>query len=47
MVNAWPLVDALLRPALCRATGSELSVADGWIDEGWKHVTGAHSKLSG
>ena len=26
--------------------GSELCAADGWIDEGWEHVTGTLSKLS-
>ena len=27
--------------------GSMLCAADGWIDEGWEHVTGTLSKLSG
>ena len=26
---------------------SKLCAADGWIDEGWEHVTGTLSKLSG
>ena len=31
----------------CNDEGSELCAADGWIDEGWEHVTGTLSKLSG
>ena len=51
IVNACPIIDRLTRPLLPSGVPngehSKLCVADGWIDEGWEHVTGTLSKLSG
>ena len=51
MVNTCPIVDCVTRPLSPSVEpndeGSELCAADGWIDEGWEHVTGTLSKLSG
>ena len=50
MVNACPIVDRVTRPlspsVVPNDEGSELCAADGWIVEGWEHVTGTLSKLS-
>ena len=55
IVNACPIVDRLTRPILPSGVpngvpngeDSKLCAADGWIDEGWEHVTGTLSMLSG
>ena len=51
IVNACPIIDRLTRPILPSGVPngeySKLCAADGWIDEGWEHVTGTLSKLSG
>ena len=51
MMTACPIVDSVTRPlspsVVPNDEGSELCAADGWIDEGWEHVTGTLSKLSG
>ena len=51
IVNACPIIDRLTRPLLPSGVPngehSKLCAADGWIDEGWEHVTGTLSKLSG
>ena len=49
-MNVCPSVDRVTRlsPSVVpNDEGSELCATDGWIDEGWEHVTGALSKLSG
>ena len=42
-MNACPIIDRVTRPfspsSAPNDEGSELCVADGWVDEGWKHVT--------
>ena len=51
IVNACQIIDRLTRPLLPsgvpNGVDSKLCAADGWIDEGWEHVTGTLSKLSG
>ena len=51
VVNVCPIIDRLTRPILPSGVpngeDSKLCAADGWIDEGWEHVTGTLSKLSG
>ena len=51
IVNACPFIDHLTRPLLPSGVpngeDSKLCAADGWIDEGWEHVTGTLLKLSG
>ena len=42
---AWPR--PLSPTAVSNDEGIKLCTADGWIDEGWDHVTGTLSKLSG
>ena len=41
-MNACLIIDYVTRPFLCSSApndeGSKLCAADGWIDEGWKHV---------
>ena len=39
-------IDRATRP-LSNDGGNELCAADGLIDEGWEHITGTLSKLSG
>ena len=51
MVNARPIIDRVTCPLLPSVVpddeGSKVCAADSWIDEGWEHVTGTHSNLSG
>ena len=51
MVNARPIIDSVTRPLLPSVVpndeGSRVCAADGWIDEGWEHVIGTLSNLSG
>ena len=51
IVNACPVIERLTRPLLPSGVpngeDNKLCAADGWIDEGWEHVTGTLSKLSG
>ena len=48
IVNGCPIIDRLTRPLLPSGVpNGELCAADGWIGEGWEHVTGTLSKLSG
>ena len=51
IVNPCPIIDRLTSPLLPSGVpngdDSKLCAADGWIDEGWEHVTGTLSKLSG
>ena len=53
IVNAYacPIIDRLTRPLLPSGVpngeDSKLCATDGLIDEGWEHVTGTLSKLSG
>ena len=51
IMNACPIIDRLTRPLLPSGVpngeDSKLCAADGWIDEGWEHVTSTLSKLSG
>ena len=46
-----PIIDRVTRPLLPSGVpngeDSKLFATDGWIDEGWEHVTGTLSKLSG
>ena len=46
-----PIIDRVTRPLLPSVVpndeGSRICAADGWIDEGWEHVTGTLSNLSG
>ena len=50
-MNACSIIDHVTHPFLGsympNDEGSELCAADGWIDEGWKHVAITLSKLSG
>ena len=51
IVNACPIDDRVTRPlspsVIPNDEGSELCAVDGWIYEGWEHVTGTLSKLFG
>ena len=51
IVNACPINDSVTRPlSPCGVPNLEeckLCAGDGWIDEGWEHVTGTLSKLFG
>ena len=47
--NACPIIDRLTRPldllpsSVPNGEDSKLCAANGWIDEGWEHVTGTLS----
>ena len=49
--DARPIIDRVTRPLLPSVVlndeRSRVCAADGWIDEGWEHVTGTLSNLSG
>ena len=51
IVNVCPIIDRVTRPRLpsgvANGEDSKLCATDGWIDEGWEHVTSTFSKLSG
>ena len=48
MLNICPIIDRVTRPSFAqRCVERRRKQADGWIDEGWEHVTGTLSKLSG
>ena len=50
-LNIRPIIDRVTPPlspsTVSNDEGSKLCAADGWIYEGWEHVTGTLSKLSG
>ena len=50
-MNVCPIIDRVTRPFSPSSAPNEeineLCAADGWVDEGWKHVTSTLLKLSG
>ena len=50
-MKACPINDSVTRPlspcGVPNLEDSKLCAGDGWIDEGWEHVAGTLSKLSG